>query len=69
MSGRRVYDTAAYKRLPRPTMECPRCGLIAKMTIEHIVPVRDGGTNDPTNLTYLCARCNSGHGLGGDPRP
>jgi 5-methylcytosine-specific restriction endonuclease McrA len=27
-------------------------------TVEHIVPVRHGGTNDPANLVMACYRCN-----------
>lgn len=30
------------------------------LTVEHIVPIRDGGTNEPANLGPAHARCNYG---------
>lgn len=33
----------------------PRCGTRDLVTIEHIVPVVLGGSNEPANLTLLCA--------------
>lgn len=40
---------------------CACCGkkLTTKtMTVEHIIPIHRGGTNDPENLTALCETCN-----------
>lgn len=33
-----------------------------KATLEHIVPLSRGGTNDLVNLTLACGRCNSSRG-------
>ena len=33
-----------------------------KLAIDHIVPLANGGINDPTNLQILCQRCNSSKG-------
>lgn len=33
-----------------------------KLAIDHIVPLKLGGANDPTNLQQLCPSCNSGKG-------
>lgn len=41
---------------------CAHCGkkLTTKtMTIEHIIPIMRGGTNDIENLTALCSECNT----------
>jgi len=43
--------------------ECALCGLAgAGLTIDHIVPLHHGGSNDPTNLQILCISCNSSKG-------
>lgn len=41
---------------------CAHCGKPLKtsnMTIEHIIPIMRGGTNDIRNLTALCKECNT----------
>jgi 5-methylcytosine-specific restriction endonuclease McrA len=40
-------------------MACPKCGVVARMTVDHVVKPRDGGTNDKRNLRYMCGPCNS----------
>jgi 5-methylcytosine-specific restriction endonuclease McrA len=32
---------------------------IRAYTVDHILPIRDGGTNEPDNLVPACKRCNS----------
>ena len=42
---------------------CQLCGNTKKderLEVDHIVPRSKGGTNDPSNLQVLCARCNRG---------
>lgn len=34
----------------------PNCGTRDSVTLEHIVPVVLGGSNEPANLTLLCSR-------------
>jgi hypothetical protein len=43
--------------LDRDGHKCVRCGNTTALRLHHIVMVVDGGTNDPGNLTTLCARC------------
>ncbi len=40
-----------------PTDEGPRAG-----SVDHIVPVSKGGTNDPSNLRWACRSCNCARG-------
>lgn len=41
---------------------CAHCGTpldrYGNMTVEHVIPLSKGGTNDPANLTVLCGDCN-----------
>lgn len=41
---------------------CAECGATGDLTVDHIVPVSAGGTNDPANLQVLCRPCNSRKG-------
>lgn len=54
---------AAWRRLARALLRespaCSRCGNEAQL-VDHIVPKRDGGTDDASNLQPLCRPC---HGL------
>jgi 5-methylcytosine-specific restriction endonuclease McrA len=42
--------------------KCLKCGTTNKLTIDHIVPVSRGGSNDEENLQILCEDCNSRKG-------
>lgn len=45
--------------------KCACCGLkltTKTMTVEHIIPLHRGGTNDMENLTALCKTCNKDKG-------
>ena len=42
--------------------KCLCCGRKAKLTIDHIVPIRKGGNSLIENLQPLCKRCNSKKG-------
>jgi hypothetical protein len=48
--------------LERDGRNCRNCGATEDLTIDHIVPERLGGTQDPTNLQVLCRSCNSRKG-------
>jgi 5-methylcytosine-specific restriction endonuclease McrA len=38
---------------------CLRCGTTESLTVDHIVPLVHGGSNDISNLQPLCISCNS----------
>lgn len=40
--------------------ECKQGGMVvAASEVDHIIPLADGGTNDPENLQALCKACHS----------
>jgi len=39
--------------------KCEKCHTTEKLTIDHIIPISKGGTNDLSNLQLLCRSCNS----------
>ena len=41
---------------------CSECGTEENLTVDHIYPLSKGGTDDPSNLTFLCQSCNSKKG-------
>lgn len=52
-----------YEVLRRDDHACRYCGGMApdvKLTIDHVVPVALGGSDEPTNLVTACADCNAG---------
>jgi len=41
---------------------CVTCGTTERLSLDHIVPIAKGGTNDRGNLQTLCVSCNSRKG-------
>ena len=41
---------------------CQHCGSTENITIDHIIPIAKGGTNEFINLQPLCKSCNSSKG-------
>lgn len=41
---------------------CQECGATEEITVDHIVPISAGGTDDDGNLQTLCRSCNSRKG-------
>ena len=59
-----VSERVRYQVFSRDGFRCQACGRGAKdevkLTVDHVVPVDWGGTNDISNLLTLCAECNRG---------
>jgi 5-methylcytosine-specific restriction endonuclease McrA len=51
---RRVWD--------RDDWRCVTCGTHKNLTVDHIIPVSKGGTDDLDNLQTMCGPCNSRKG-------
>ena len=41
---------------------CASCGTTKKLTVDHVVDIRDGGRHRPENLVILCRGCNGRKG-------
>lgn len=62
-STTRVPRALRFQILRRDNHSCRYCGATApdvKLTVDHVVAVALGGTNDPGNLVAACQPCNSG---------
>lgn len=58
-----VSKRLRYEILKRDNHACRYCGGSApdvKLTVDHVVPVALGGTDDPSNLVAACVDCNAG---------
>ncbi|MEO1183870.1 MAG: HNH endonuclease [Cyanobacteria bacterium J06636_27] len=59
----RISIPSAVRRyvLERNKYQCQSCGKLqveASLTIDHIIPLSHGGSNDISNLQTLCFSCN-----------
>ena len=58
--------------MARDNHACRRCGSVEDLTLDHIIAVANGGSDDDSNLQVLCAECNrnkrSEDGTPGGPR-
>lgn len=43
----------------RDNHQCQSCGQTTKLSIDHIISLASGGSNDISNLQTLCSSCNS----------
>lgn len=50
----RLFDEIA----ERDGARCAQCGDLERLTVDHIQPIAQGGTNDIGNLQILCHSCN-----------
>ena len=72
-ANRRGYNTGLKplkqkdRNIVMNTKACAGCGCKdMKLTIDHVVPIVQGGTNDLSNLQMLCLSCNSSKGAEAD---
>ena len=59
-TGERHYSHRPYRALREAQLRnsplCIRCGQVGQ-EVDHIIPRRMGGTDDPYNLQTLCSLC------------
>lgn len=61
-----ISKTIRYEVMKRAGFKCECCGAMPDkdnnviLTVDHIIPLTDGGTNTEDNLQCLCKRCNRG---------
>jgi hypothetical protein len=58
-----VSKRVRYEVLRRDNHTCRYCGGIAPdvtLTVDHVIPVALGGSDDPSNLVAACRDCNAG---------
>lgn len=54
------FTTQDIERLRKIQKDCcAECKKRKRLTVDHIIPLSRGGTNDPRNLQLLCGSCNS----------
>ncbi|HLC17003.1 MAG TPA: HNH endonuclease [Thermodesulfovibrionia bacterium] len=47
----------------RTSDRCCYCGETNNLSLEHLIPLKRGGTHDPANLIMACRSCNSSKGV------
>lgn len=52
------------KNLFETQNQCLNCGTTARLTVDHIRPLSQGGPNELSNLQILCFSCNRQKALG-----
>jgi 5-methylcytosine-specific restriction endonuclease McrA len=65
-NSERIKNSSHWKKirlsiLNRDMWTCAWCGQDAD-TVDHVIPVKKGGTDDPDNLVAACKRCNFSKG-------
>lgn len=65
MTRQTVPSRVRFEVLRRDGFRCRYCGTPAPetgagLTVDHVIPVALGGTNDPQNLVAACVKCNAG---------
>lgn len=67
MSKRKsISKKLRFEVFKRDSFKCQYCGKSAPdviLHVDHIVPVKEGGTNDISNLITSCSDCNLGKGI------
>lgn len=67
LPGRQAYQDPAYKRIRSAVLRgqygpCVDCGTYDDLTVDHRIPLAQGGTNAWSNLVVRCRACNSRKG-------
>lgn len=65
MARKSISGSLRWHILARDGFTCCYCGAAAgqdgvELAVDHVVSVKDGGTNNPDNLVTSCRKCNGG---------
>lgn len=65
MARKGISGSLRWHILARDGFTCRYCGAAAgqdgvELAVDHVVSVKDGGTNNPDNLATSCRKCNGG---------
>ena len=60
--GTRLWSKIRLRILIRDGYCCQYCGSEDATTVDHVLPISKGGTDDPDNLVAACTRCNYSKG-------
>lgn len=60
--GTRLWSKIRLRILIRDGYCCQYCGSENATTVDHVLPISKGGTDDPDNLVAACTRCNYSKG-------
>ncbi len=56
--SKRKYIPVQIRRKILSFGKCQNCGRVDNLTLDHIIPISQGGTDNHKNLQCLCWRCN-----------
>lgn len=56
---RRAKKKLRHRLLSADLGRCFYCGVLGSSTIDHLIALRSGGTDDPTNWAVCCYSCNN----------
>lgn len=59
---RRIGKQLKQKIFDRDGHKCVSCGDTESLTLDHITPIRNGGTTIESNLQVMCFNCNAKKG-------
>lgn len=57
-AGNIEFIKSLLKTLKLSKLNCTKCKKLDYLTIDHIIPLSKGGTNEINNIQYLCIKCN-----------
>ena len=52
-----AWDRLRVNALRQGGWRCSKCGKAGRLEVHHVIPISEGGSNDPENLACLCRAC------------
>ena len=57
--ARKIRNSLNKREIIRSEGKCRKCNSRHELTVDHILPIHLGGTNDRDNLQVLCKQCHT----------